>query len=82
MHTIEIAFLNDVRTATCDRNLSVLGVSFAPAFLIGIRASRYLLLVALPDGPTAEAVQPALRDALRRVSAQLRLYSVRGCAVT
>ena len=29
MHTIEIAFLNDIRTATCDRNLSVLGVSFA-----------------------------------------------------
>ena len=29
MHTIEIAFLNDVRTATCDRNLSVLGTSFA-----------------------------------------------------
>jgi hypothetical protein len=32
MHTIEIAFLNDVRTATCDRNLSVLGVSFAGIF--------------------------------------------------
>ena len=44
-------------------------------------ASRYLLLVALPDGLKAEAVQPALRDALRRVSAQLRRYSVRGCAV-
>ena len=32
MHTIEIVFLNDVRTATCDRNLSVLGVSFAGYF--------------------------------------------------
>ena len=40
--------------------------------MIGIRASRYLLLVALPDEPKAEAVRPALRDAPHRVSAQLR----------
>jgi IS30 family transposase len=36
------------------------------------RSSRYLLLVALPDGLKAKAVQPALRDALQRVPAELR----------
>lgn len=36
------------------------------------RSSRYLLLVALPDGIKAQAVQPALRDALNHVPAQLR----------
>ena len=30
--------------------------------MIGFRASRYLLLVALPDGLKAEAMQSALRD--------------------
>jgi Ca-dependent carbohydrate-binding module xylan-binding len=29
MHTVEIAYLNEVRTATCDRNLDVLSVSFS-----------------------------------------------------
>lgn len=28
-HTVEIAYLNDVRTATCDRNLDVFSVSFS-----------------------------------------------------
>ena len=28
-HTIEISYLNDVRTATCDRNLTVLSLSFS-----------------------------------------------------
>ena len=36
------------------------------------RSSRYLLLVALPNGVTAQAVQPALRDALHQVPDQLR----------
>ncbi len=36
------------------------------------RSSRYLLLVALTDGITAQAVQPALRDALHQVPAPLR----------
>lgn len=36
------------------------------------RSSRYLLLVALRDGLKAKAVQPALRDALQRVPAELR----------
>jgi len=36
------------------------------------RSSRYLLLVALPEGIKAQAVQPALRDALHRAPAQLR----------
>ncbi len=36
------------------------------------RSSRYLMLVALPDGIKAQAVQPALRDALHQVPAQLR----------
>ncbi len=36
------------------------------------RSTGYLLLVALPDGLKAQAVQPALRDALHRVPAQLR----------
>lgn len=36
------------------------------------RSSRYLVLVALPDGVKAEAVTPALRDALRSVPPSLR----------